>query len=150
MTLDLAEALLCCGELRREDIPPVAMELLERGTDTPTVRELAGLTDGELSRAHDLLRRVLHELGRSCPSSDQMARIIARALASQALERGANLRGLAASGARYAVALEYHRDLMPFYVADDEYDDPNIWPPAAVDEELVGYAKSLLRSESAV
>jgi hypothetical protein len=150
MTLDLAEALLCCGELRREDIPPVAMELLESGTDSPTLRELAGLTAGELSRAHDLLRRVLHELGRSCPSSDRMARTIARTLASQAVERGANLRGLAASGARYAIALDYHRDLMPFYMADDEYGNPNIWSGAEVDQDLVRYAKSLLESEPAV
>jgi hypothetical protein len=70
-----------------------------------------------------------------------MARIIARNLASQAVERGANLRGLAASGARYAIALDCHRDLMSFYTADDEYDDPNIWPEAEVDQCLVRYAK---------
>ena len=150
MTLDLAEALLCCGELRREEIPPVAMALLESGTDSPTIRELAGLTAGELAKAHDLLRRVLHEMGRSCPSSDQVARIIARALASQAIESGANLRGLAASGARYAIALDYHRDLMPFYVADDEYDAPDIWAKGGVDQDLVQYAKSLLESKPAV
>ena len=114
MNLDLAKALLFCGELRREEIPPLAMALLESGTDTPTVRELAGLTDGELARAHELLRRALQEMGRSCPSSDHVARTIARALASQVIVGGANLRAVAASGARYAIALDYHRDLMPF------------------------------------
>jgi len=89
-------------------------------------------------------------MGRSCPSSDQVARIIARALASQAIEKGANLREVAASDARYAIALDYHRELMPFYVADDEYDAPHIWPKAGVDEDLVRNAKSLLGSDSAV
>jgi hypothetical protein len=99
MTLDLAEALLCCGELRREEIPPVAMALLD---------------GGRLSR------------------------------------EARTLRGLAASGARYAIALDYHRDLMPFYVADDEYDSPDIRLKAGVNQDLVRYPKSLLESEPAV
>src|SRR5687768_13395215 len=61
MTLDLAQALLFC-ELPREEIPPLAAELLESGTDTRMIRELAGLTGSELSQAHDLLRRVLLEM----------------------------------------------------------------------------------------
>ena len=35
---------------------------------------------------------------------------------------------------------------MPFYVADDEYDDPDMWRRAEVDHDLVRYAKSLLES----
>jgi len=43
MTLEVAEALFAIGELRREDIPALATDLLEGGTDTRIVRELAGL-----------------------------------------------------------------------------------------------------------
>ena len=144
MTFELAEALLSCGELRREEIPLVAAGLLEMGIDSPTVRELAGLTGVESSQAHDLFRRVLQEMGRSTPTLNQAARIIARDLASRAVAKGANLRGLAASGARLAAALDYHTDLMPFYVADDQYDDSGMWVPADVDQELLRHARSLL------
>ena len=147
MTLEVGEALLSCGELRREEIPGLAVQLLESGIDSPIVRELAGLSGEELYGAHDLFRRVLSEMGRSSPRSDQAARILARDLAAQVVG-GGNLRGLAASGARYAAALDYHRDLMPFYVADDEYDDPGMWPPAAVDQELIRYARSVLESNA--
>jgi hypothetical protein len=148
MTIELAEALLCCGELRREEIPAVAADLLEAGTDTPSVRELAGLVGLDLSRAHDLLRRVLQEMNRPTPTRDEVATIIARDLAARVVAEGANLKGLAASGARLAVALDYHSDLMPFYVADDEYDDPGMCPSSDVDQELVRYAKSLLARHS--
>lgn len=52
----------------------------------------------------------------------------------RAIAEGANLRGLAASGGRLAAALAYHTDLMPFYVADDEYD--GMWVLAHVDQDL--------------
>jgi hypothetical protein len=144
MTLDVAEALLSCGELRREEIPAVAADLLETGTDTATVRELAGLTAAELSVAHELLRRVLREMGRRTPTPDLAAKRIARHLASRAVTEGANLRALAAEGARLAVALDYHSELMPFYKADDEYDSPGIWTRADVDRELLRHARGLL------
>ena len=148
MKLEVAEALLYCGELRREELPAIAVELLEAGTDTPTVRNLAGLTAAELSEAHDLFRHVLRELGRGTPTRGTAATAIARHLASLAVTPGASLRRVAADGARLAIALDYHAALMPFYIADDEYDCPGIWTRGDVDEELLREAKMLLEQGS--
>ena len=61
---------------------------------------------------------------------------------------GTNLRQLAGDGARLAVAFNYHNALMPFYVADDEYDLPEVWKRADVDRELIDYARHLRGDES--
>jgi hypothetical protein len=141
MTLELAEALLSCGELRREDIPDVAAELLAAGTDTPTVRVLAGLVGQELSQAHELFVRMLSELGRTAPTRDQAATTMARDLASQALAPGAHLRRICREGARLAFAMDYHRALLPFYEADAYYDCPDL---SADVEGLLRHSRELL------
>jgi hypothetical protein len=141
MTLELAEALLSCGELRREDIPDVAAELLAAGTDTPTTRVLAGLVGSELSEAHELFVRLLSGLGRTAPTRDQAATSIARGLASQALAPGAHLRRIAGEGARLASVLDYHRALLPFYEADAYYDCPDL---SADVEGLLRHSRKLL------
>src|SRR5262245_5957494 len=143
MTLEVAEALFAIGELRREDIPTLATELLEGGTDTRTLRELAGLTEVELDRAHELFRKLMDELGHTIPSRAQAAATMARDLADLAVRPGAKLRDLAARGARLAVSAGYHEALMPFYAADDEYDLPGVFPRTDVDARLLAYAKSL-------
>lgn len=144
MNLEVAAALYACGELRREQIPPVAADLLAAGVDGPTVRELAGLAEVELDRAHDLFHRLMLEMGRAIPARGEAAATIARYLAEQAVKPGANLRRIAAEGARLATALEYHDALMPFYTADDSYDMPEICPRAVVDGRLLEYARSIV------
>lgn len=148
MPLDVAEALLFHAQLRREEIPTIALALLEAGADTPTIRRLAGLTASELSEAHDLFRRTLQDLGRQPPTLDEAAKTVARYLGSMVLVDGTNLRQLAGDGARLAVAFNYHNALMPFYVADDEYDLPEVWKRADVDRELIDYARHLRGDES--
>jgi hypothetical protein len=147
MTIDVTEALLFHAQLRREEIPAIAVALLETGTDTPTLRRLAGLTASELSEAHDLFRRILQELGRRPPTVDEAAKTVARYLASLALAERTNLRQLAADGARLAAMFNYHNALMPFLQADDEYDLPEYSIRAEVDRELVEYARILLGNE---
>jgi hypothetical protein len=133
--------------LPREEIPDIAVALLEDGADTPTLRRLAGLTSLELSEAHDLFRKALQELGRRRPTRDEAARRVATHLASRVLSNGADLRRLATEGARLAVAFDYHEDLMPYYRADDEYDIPGWKDRVEVDAELVESARRLLGTE---
>jgi hypothetical protein len=147
MTLEVAEALLSHAVLPREEIPSIAVELLEAGTDTPSIRRLAGLTDAELSDAHDLFRQVLRELRRSPPTAEEAATTIARHLASLLLVQGANLRNVAADGARLASAFNYHDALMPFYGADEQYDLPQFWKKSDVDRELIDYARRVQRED---
>lgn len=147
MTVDVAEVLLFHAQLRREEIPAIAVALLETGTDTPTIRRLAGLTPSELSEAHDLFRRILQELGRCPPTVDEAAKTIARYLASLVLVDHTNLRHLAADGARLAVAFNYHNALMPFYNADNSYALPGVLNRADVDQDLIENARRLLENE---
>jgi hypothetical protein len=144
MTLEVAEALLEHAVLRREEIPAAAIDLLQAGTDTPTIRRLAGPTDSELSDAHDLFRRVPRELGRIPPATDDAAKTIAKHLASLMLVEGLNPRDVAADGAMLAPAFNYHDALMPFYRADDDHDLPGIRDRTAADRELIDYARDLL------
>src|SRR5262245_20991077 len=146
MTLEVAEALRARGLLRQEDIPPVAMSLLEQGRDTETIRRLAGLTDDDLSQAADLFERMLAELGRRQPSPGESADALARHLARAVLTTASNLRSLAADGARLAVAFDYAEVVMPFYEADDAYDFQGLFPRADIDRDLLEYATRLLDS----
>ena len=58
-----AHALWESGQLATEELPEVAVEALVAGIDTPSLRVLAGLPAGRMSRAVDLLDRALQELG---------------------------------------------------------------------------------------
>jgi len=147
MTLDVAEALFLHGQIRREELPAVAGDLLAAGTETPAIRSLAGLTQAELDEAHELFRRALQELGRRRPTGDEAAMTVARHLSAVVLADPANARRVASEGARLAAAFNYHDALIPFYRADDEYGLPGC-QPADVDRELVEYARRLLRDES--
>ena len=147
MQLAVAEALLFHAIVRREELPPVAVRLLESGIDTPTVRELAGLNESELSGAHELFRRVLQELERKAPTLEEAAETLARHLASRVLAKDANLRAIAADGAQLAASLDYHTALMPFYAADDDYGIPEYRNRSDVERELVNYARQLVGNE---
>ena len=63
MKLAQAHALWESGQLATEELPEVAVEALVAGIDTPSLRVLAGLPAGRMSRAADLLDRALQELG---------------------------------------------------------------------------------------
>lgn len=147
MTVDVAEALLFHAQLRREEIPAIAVALLETGTDTPTIRRLAGLTPSELSEAHDLFRRIIQELGRRPPTVSEAAKTVAKYLASLVLADRADLRRIAAEGALLAATFNYPDILMPFYTADDSYALPEVLNRADVDRDLIEDARRLLEND---
>jgi hypothetical protein len=145
MSLEVAQALQLRGLLRREDIPAVAVDLLEAGRDTPTIRRLAGLSRDDLYYAVELFSRVLEELEREEPALDDAASALARHLAEAALAPEADLRALAADGARLAVAFDYPDVLMEFYSINDCYNLPELFATAGVDERLIDYARKLVK-----
>jgi hypothetical protein len=69
MELAVAEALWVLGELPREDLPAVAATAMEVGLDSPSLRELAGLTPPELDTGWDRFEAALQELGRPRPDT---------------------------------------------------------------------------------
>ncbi|WP_433286096.1 hypothetical protein [Micromonospora sp. CA-244673] len=60
------------GDLAGEELPMVAAQALAEGLDSPSLRELAGLSRGDYREARELLGPVLDELGLpELPSDDQ-------------------------------------------------------------------------------
>jgi hypothetical protein len=65
-------------DLYGEDMPGVAADLLERGTDTPSLRRLAGeMRVTHTADVKPLVEATLRELGAHCPLSDREAKLIA-------------------------------------------------------------------------
>jgi hypothetical protein len=56
---------LAMDESVGDDLPMAAAHALTRGVDSPSLRELAGLSKGQPREAVDLFRQAMHELG--CP-----------------------------------------------------------------------------------
>jgi hypothetical protein len=59
------------GELRGEELPDIAIALLERGDDSQSLRELAGLDHPTLRDAGALFEKVLDEVGQQIPDEDE-------------------------------------------------------------------------------
>lgn len=63
------------GELRGEELPDIAIALLERGEDSQSLRELAGLDHPTLRDAGELFEKVLDDVGQQIPD-ERAARLL--------------------------------------------------------------------------
>jgi len=122
MTIELAEALYTIGGLPGEQLPSIAMELLESGNDTPAIRMLAGIDRPTLRDAGEIFESVLLELGRKKLSKNEAAWVLARDLARRVISEKIEPREACNLGAPLTPMSDYHSALMPFYLGDDEYD----------------------------
>lgn len=76
-----------CGEVHGEDMPAVAMDLLEAGYDSPGLRRLAAETDAASSAdVKDLVARVHRDFGISFPVPHEAAQLyLTRQLAREVI-----------------------------------------------------------------
>ena len=73
----LLAAKWACSDLRPEDMPSIAADLLENGADTPSLRRLAGETQVACSaEIEELVGRMFRELSVPYPISETQAKII--------------------------------------------------------------------------
>lgn len=93
--LEFAEAGVCVGRLRGEELPAIVTDLLAQGLDTPALRELAGLSSPPLGEARPIFERAMRELGRAPPTP----RTAYERLLSSVLERVASGRSAPRAGA---------------------------------------------------
>lgn len=70
------------GMLTSDQLPTIAIQALEEGRDSPSLRTLAGLTSDETDDAGSLLERAARELGVQVRDSAQAALTVARFVAS--------------------------------------------------------------------
>ena len=125
--LELAALRLAIGEQPSEQLPMLAAEALARGLDSPSLREVAGISSTEVREARDLFVVALTELGIDVPNVDDALWRLVRHIATQIVD------GRVASydGASWIWHHAYHRveregDLRVFVGLASEWDDhPN-------------------------
>jgi hypothetical protein len=75
---DRAVAYWSFGSLASDMLPPVAIQALQDGIESPSLLELAAANSGANADLHRLFRKALAELGRRELSKAEAGRIIAR------------------------------------------------------------------------
>jgi hypothetical protein len=91
MDLETAFALLEADQIGVESLPDIATEALAEGSDSPSLRLLAGIAPFDPRDARDLFLMAMHELGIPRPNSHQAALIAARWLATECLNGAMSL-----------------------------------------------------------
>ncbi|WDZ87745.1 hypothetical protein [Micromonospora cathayae] len=132
------------GELASEELPMIAAEALAEGLDTPSLRELAGLSAGEYREARELLDRVVAELGLpALPDEDQavweMAVLAARRMVAGAVAPVDGAQAIAA----YAGSLGFPEPLATFAFLADLWED-SAADRAGLEHDMVHAAESIV------
>ena len=84
--LELAAMRIALNEQPSEDLPMIAAEAIERGLDSPALRDAAGTTPGEVREARDRFVTALGELGIDVPDHADATWQYARRVARQILD----------------------------------------------------------------
>ena len=143
--MELAAAELVLGFVGSEQLPAVAVRAMESGRDSPSLRQLAGLTAAETDEARPLFEKALAELGSSLPTVAEAVLVVARQTAQDILagetspDRGAKRIWRAALELPDEIPLELHT----FIYGASEWDErPEDRPLFA--EGIVEAAKALV------
>src|SRR2546426_5939008 len=85
-SLDVIAAKWALGLVPSEALPRIAVDALEAGFDTPSLRRLAGELRPLLAETGPLFEEVLGELGVAIPDRSRAALVIAKSYATQITE----------------------------------------------------------------
>lgn len=144
---ELEEALYRAGMLSGEQLPEIAMRMIEAGVDSPDACELAMLRAPTLRDSSALFERALAALGRAPLTQTEARGYLRRGI----LEGVATGRITPIKGAVDLWGLwhrfGYPEDLAPFVYLEDLWSDyPEDRP--ATEAEIVRYAQELLNADS--
>ncbi|MEV1142093.1 hypothetical protein [Micromonospora sp. NPDC049799] len=133
------------GDLASEELPMIAAQALAEGLDSPSLRELAGLSRGEYREACELLDQVVDELGLpALPDADQAVWEVvvsyARRLVSGALTPVDGAHAIAAC----AGSLGFPEPLATFAFLADLWES-NAAEHAQLEQDMVREAEAMLR-----
>ncbi|MEU4715514.1 hypothetical protein AB0F73_17900 [Micromonospora purpureochromogenes] len=134
------------GDLASEERPMIAAQALAEGLDSPSLRELAGLSRGEYREARELLDQVVDELGLpELPDDDQAVWEVvvsyARRLVSGAIAPVEGAHAIAA----YAGSLGFPEPLATFAFLADLWED-NAAERVQLEQDMVREAEAMLRA----
>jgi hypothetical protein len=144
MDIEVAQALHTIDRLPGEELPDLAAHLLAQEVDTPAVRELAGLHRPTVRDAGHLFNRILADLDRPSMSVANAAAVIARYLARRAISGEMSPREIAYQAASLYESAGYPHELTEFVGYSDWYGYASPNETAAIDAELIKYARDLL------
>lgn len=85
-SLDVVAAKWVLGLIPSEALPQIAVDALEAGFDTPSLRRLAGEMHPVLAETGPLFEEVLEELRTAIPDKSRAALVIAKAYATQIVD----------------------------------------------------------------
>jgi len=123
--LEIATALWRVGEIRTDQLPRIACDLLSTGLDNNELRMLAGLTAINIERAPELFEKIIDDTGYSVMPVVQATRIflqfVAKKIVSGEIEPYQGARLIFAVVVRAGVG-DFH-DADPFIYAADEYEE---------------------------
>lgn len=91
MQLEIAIARWVLGLVSSENLPEIAVHVLEVGFDTPALRQLAGESRPLMRNAGPMFEKVLVEIGTMLPTKSEAGLIVAREYATEIAE-GSSLR----------------------------------------------------------
>ena len=128
------------GLLSGEDLPGLALRMLELGLDSQGVRELAALDRPTLRDAADLFERALRETGQALPSEEGAKRLLAAAVLRAIVARSIEPYRGAIELWRLWSELGYPDDLTVFASLEDDYAEHPEWRPR-LDQEIIEAAR---------
>jgi hypothetical protein len=153
MNLGLAEALWFLGDLRREDLPGIALEAMQQGVDSLSLHLLAGLSAAEMDEAWDLFAAALEEeLGRPRLGKLEQAQSAAVSVARSILAgdvppaKGAWLIARISWQSREVEDSPLHQERFRLFIGLwSQWED---WPEGRtqIEEQIVSEAKSMVES----
>ena len=130
------------GLLGGEDIPGVALRMLELGLDSQAVRELAALDRPTLRDAAELFERALRETGQVVPAQEAAKRLVAAAVLRDIVAGTVEPYRGAVELWRLWTDLGYPDDLTVFVSLEDDYADHPEWRPR-LEQEIIEAARQL-------
>ncbi len=85
MNIDTILARHSLGLLPVEELPDLALNAIQAGYDSPSLRQLAGASAHDTEEAHRLFAKALHELGLPVPPAPEAGLTLARDVARRVL-----------------------------------------------------------------
>ncbi|MCW3819876.1 hypothetical protein ONA91_36110 [Micromonospora sp. DR5-3] len=133
------------GDLASEELPMIAAQALAEGLDSPSLRELAGLSRGEYREARELLYQVVDELGLpNLPDADQAVWEVVGSYARRIVSGAVAPVNGAHAIASHAGSLGFPGPLATFAFLADLWED-NLAERVQLEQDMVREAAALVR-----
>jgi hypothetical protein len=124
MNIDTILARHVLGLLSVDELPGIALDAIQAGYDSPSLRQLAGTSEHESEEAHRLFTRTIRELELPVPPAPQAGLMLARDTAREVLSGAITpYEGAKLIWDKVYTRLPELKQLTPFVGLASEYED---------------------------